>query len=114
MVRTESQEPCYWREFYQYANEYEWNITNETEFVLAMITWIEDDNYGADCNTNGVIMMTLDLNKLSLSYSINGCDYGKAFDVENTQYRAAITVHTQDFLDDPHNIDVELVDSGYC
>ncbi len=34
--------------------------------------------------------MYLDMQNLQLSYSINGVLYGKAFDIEDTEYRAAI------------------------
>ena len=37
--------------------------------------------------------MTLNLNQLQLSYKINDTDYGKAFDVEKTSYRAAATLY---------------------
>ena len=33
--------------------------------------------------------MILDLNQFALSFIIDGVDYGKAFDVEQCQYRAA-------------------------
>ena len=34
--------------------------------------------------------MILDLNKLKLSFIIDGVDYGTAFDVEKCKYRAAV------------------------
>ncbi len=34
--------------------------------------------------------MKLNCNSLVLSYKVNNTDYGKAFNVDNTSYRAAI------------------------
>ncbi len=36
--------------------------------------------------------MILDFNALCLSYKVNGMDCGKAFHVQNTKYKAAITL----------------------
>ena len=42
---------------------------------------------------NGDMMaMILNMNKLTLSIEVNDKDYGKAFDVEDTEYRAVVTV----------------------
>ena len=40
--------------------------------------------------TDGIIDMILDFNRLSLSFKIDGKDYGKAFDITQDKYRAAI------------------------
>ena len=51
------------------------------------------DNYGTKCEVGDVIQMTLNMNDLTLSYQVNGKDYGKAFEnIENTAYRAAVTM----------------------
>ncbi len=51
--------------------------------------------YGVICKDGDVIEMTLDFNTLCLSYRVNGSDYGKAFDVDNTTYKAAITLFSK-------------------
>ena len=38
-----------------------------------------------------IIKMRLDMNNLTLSYTMNGMDLGKAYDIEMGKYRAAIT-----------------------
>ena len=47
-------------------------------------------DYGTYCNIGSIIEMILDLNELTLSYIIDGVDYGKAFDIEKCRYRAAV------------------------
>ncbi len=37
--------------------------------------------------------MIVDCNKQELKYIINGVDYGKAFDIENKKYRAAVNLY---------------------
>ena len=39
--------------------------------------------------------MILDLDELTLSYNIDGKDYGKAFDVEKSKYRAAVYLYNK-------------------
>ena len=46
--------------------------------------------YGVRCNEGDVIEMILDFDDLSLSFRINGTDYGKAFDIKQNKYRAAV------------------------
>ena len=46
--------------------------------------------YGINPPNGSIIEMILDLNNLTLSFIIDDKDYGKAFDVENGKYRAAI------------------------
>ena len=48
--------------------------------------------YGKECVAGDIIEMHLDLEKLQLSYVINGRDYGVAFQVEKTEYTAAVTI----------------------
>ena len=52
--------------------------------------------YGVPCDENDEIEMILDLNALELRFNINGTDYGKAFDVEQDEYRAAICMFCDD------------------
>ena len=49
-----------------------------------------EKNYCPKCKEGDIIDMYLDLNNFELKYSINDKDYGKAFDVENTSYRAVV------------------------
>ena len=37
--------------------------------------------------------MCLDFDSLSLSFIINDIDYGKAFDIKQGEYRAAVSFH---------------------
>ena len=46
--------------------------------------------YGTQCKNGTIIEMILDLNDLTLRYIMDGVDYGKAFDVERCEYRAAV------------------------
>ena len=48
------------------------------------------DLFGIKCKEGSIIEMILDYNNLSLSYIIDGVNYGKAFDVDNAKYRAAV------------------------
>ena len=51
--------------------------------------------FATEWKKNDIIEMKLDFNKLELSFKINEKDYGKAFDIEDTKYRAAITFAAQ-------------------
>ena len=53
---------------------------------------IWETSYGEICKSGDEIGMHLDLNKLTLSFSINGKDFGKAYDVDKCQYKAAINM----------------------
>lgn len=48
--------------------------------------------YGRRCSDRDVVEMVIDLDRLQLSYLINGKDYGKAYSIEKTAYRAAINM----------------------
>ena len=48
--------------------------------------------YGRRCEIDDVIEMSVNFNDLTLSYKINDCDYGKAFDIEAGEYRATISL----------------------
>ena len=49
--------------------------------------------YGKMINTGDIIDMFVDMDKLTLSYHRNGVNLGKAFDIDATDYKAAITVY---------------------
>ena len=46
--------------------------------------------YGIKCNINSIIDMFVDFHKLSISFTLNRIDYGKAFDIKPGRYRVAI------------------------
>ena len=46
--------------------------------------------YGRVCGIDDIIEMKLDFNELTLSYKINEKCYGKAFDIEQNEYRAVV------------------------
>ena len=49
--------------------------------------------------THAIVDMIVDFNKLSLSFKIDGKDYGKAFDIKKNKYRAVIFFdHAGDFV----------------
>ena len=48
--------------------------------------------YGVRCKNGWIIDMILDFNDWSLSFRLNGIDYGKAFYVKPGRYRAGITL----------------------
>ena len=49
--------------------------------------------YGKVCNQGTIIDMIVDMNKLELSYRINGKKYGKAYDITEDKYRAAVNMY---------------------
>lgn len=49
--------------------------------------------YAIQCDTGYTIEMIADLNDCTLSFMVNGTDYGKAFDIENTEYRAVVSLY---------------------
>ena len=52
----------------------------------------EERTYGCWCGDGDVVEMHVDLERLELSYVINGTDYGTAFNIEKTAYRAAVNL----------------------
>lgn len=48
------------------------------------------EEYGEQCKDGTIIEMIVDFHKLSLSFMVNGTDYGKAYDIEPARYRAAV------------------------
>ena len=46
--------------------------------------------YGERPNNGSIIEMILNLDNLTLSYVINGTDYGKAFDIQRGKYRLGL------------------------
>ena len=53
-------------------------------------------DYGVKCVDGDIVEMTLNMIDLCLSFKINDIDYGKAFDVEQTSYKAAVTLRNKD------------------
>merc|ERR1712228_772777 len=49
--------------------------------------------YAVRCHQNDVIEMYLDFNTLMLTFSVNGTYYPNGQKIENTEYKAAITMH---------------------
>ena len=64
-------------------------------FALTNVHCSRDEwrnKYGEKCKKGDEIGMHLDLNKLTLSFSINGKDFGKAYDIDKCEYKAAINM----------------------
>ena len=53
-------------------------------------------DYGIKTNAGDIIDMYCDMNALELRFTINGKDYGKAFDIEPGKYRAVINLYDED------------------
>ena len=49
-----------------------------------------DTEYGVKCCHGDIVEMILDFDELSLSFKVNGKDYGKSHGVTQDKYRAAI------------------------
>ena len=64
--------------------------------------WTEYESYGQVCQSGGTISMLVDFNKLTMSFEINGKNYGKAFDISKGEYCAVMTTN------DP-NVKIELL-----
>ena len=56
-----------------------------------------DKNYGVKVNDGDMVEMILDFDESSLSFTVNGIDYGKSHDVKLGKYRAE--VHIVGYLD---------------
>ena len=72
--------------------------------------------YGEAYKTNSIIEMILDCNNKSLRWIINNKDYGKAFDIEDGSYRAAVSLYNDDgggCDDDGEGCMVELISYQY-
>eukprot|EP01084_Bolivina_argentea_P208737 355759_1 len=54
-----------------------------------------NDDYGQEIKDNDIVEMCIDLYNMHLKYIVNGKDYGKAFDIEKTKYRAAVLLSCQ-------------------
>merc|ERR1719206_18646 len=52
----------------------------------------EQKTYGQWCRAGDIVEMHIDLVRCELRFIINGVDYGKAFDIEKTAYRAAVNL----------------------
>ena len=51
---------------------------------------VSDKSYGIKCKTNDIVEMIVDMKKLEIKFKVNNIDYGKAYDIEDTTYRAAV------------------------
>ena len=52
-----------------------------------------DKDYCCKCKAGDIIEMYLDFEVMGLRYTINGKDYGQAFDIDHGEYRAAVCLH---------------------
>ena len=52
--------------------------------------YVIGDSYGVQCVNGTMIEMILDMDELALSFAIDNKDYGKALNVEEAKYRAAV------------------------
>ena len=49
--------------------------------------------YGVKARSGDIVEMHCDMNRLELSFRVNGIDYGVAYkDIEKTEYRAAVNL----------------------
>ena len=55
-----------------------------------------DGSYSKALQQNDIIDMSLDMDKLELSFTINDNNYGVAFKVDKCKYRAAVYLYTKD------------------
>ena len=77
--------------FTRYGNGYGF-VLGDGKLVVLRGNTSENTKYAKDyvAADGDIIDMYLDLNKATLSYTINGTDYGVARNVERTSYRAAV------------------------
>eukprot|EP00483_Globobulimina_turgida_P006279 UN06289 len=54
--------------------------------------WSEDNSYGLAINDGGVIEMHVDFDALTLSFSINGIEFGVSHNIKDGKYRAAVSI----------------------
>lgn len=55
-----------------------------------------NEKYCKSCKQGDIVEMTLDLNEFQLKYSVNGKDYGVAFDnIEETEYVGAVSMYEE-------------------
>ena len=54
------------------------------------------NSYGVATKTGDIIIMYCDLNQMELRFTINGKDYGKAFDIKPGKYKAVIDLCDKD------------------
>ena len=62
-------------------------------FTLQENKYAERKKYGCLCKQNDIIDMELNMNDLELKFIVNGKDYGKAYDLEQGSYRAAVYLY---------------------
>ncbi len=74
-------------------NGYAYRIGAQNKINPADCGGANGGKYGVFCKTNDIIEMIVDFNEKSLSYNVNDVEFGKAFDIEATEYRAAFNCH---------------------
>ena len=55
--------------------------------------WPTASRYGVKCRSGDVVEMVLNFYDLSLSFKVNGTDYGEAHRIKPDKYRAAVFMH---------------------
>ena len=53
--------------------------------------WTGQETYGVICSRGSIIQISVDFNRLQLSFTINDINYGKAFDIKHGKYLCAIS-----------------------
>ena len=77
-----------WDSGYAFRSRYS-RLTDDDGYALGK-------PYGASPENGSIIEMTLDLDELTLSYIIDGKDYGKAFDIKRGKYRMGFYMDQKD------------------
>ena len=73
-------------------NAYAWSTGDRTlNKYNEADKWTDFDSYGCKVKSGDIICIFLDFISLSLSYSVNGKDYGIAFKIKKSKYRLAIS-----------------------
>ena len=62
-------------------------------------SWEENGSYGQKCKEGDIISMCVDMELLTLSFMINDNDFGKAFDIKNAKYRAAVACYESSYIE---------------
>ena len=86
--KAEHLSTCMWFTDGGFHNGYGWKssttrLSNNRGMLLG-------DEYGVEPSNGSIIEMILDLQNLTLSYIIDGKNYGKAFDIKKCKYRLGL------------------------
>ena len=76
-----------------YKNGYGFRIRPSLTSLTGPEGYAGGKEYGVEPQNGAIIEMILDLDNLTLSYIIDGVDYGKAFDVTEGKFRLALFLH---------------------